>query len=310
MRLTPRLLTTAALSTALASSALAADAITADFDGGTAVEYLHLLTEHDDSLNVMMAAGVSGVEIPPLKLRNVDLSAAIRVIDELSGEYNGAPIKLVVERVPSEHPGEANDIYRISAPVVGPVSRRSQSTDRSRPRSEAMISEVWSLDGVNQRGTSSPEVLAALEAALDMPGESGTEPTLRYHADSNLLLAHASANQMGLISSVIQAFHNKPQMPSQDDEREFELEQTVQKLQSEISTMTNHLNSVKQTASRSRDSNNSLRLKYELLQEHVATLTKRNEALEKRLFDLIERHAHEKAQLEAQLAQARNRDGS
>jgi len=164
--------------------------ISVKFAGGTVTEYVKALVKEAGTINIVVALEAADVPMPPVTLTKVTVSAAIDLVDGRSASLPGRIIELGVRHMP-QYAEEELPTYQISADVLGTV----------RPRPNA---SVWTIANLVRGDVfDTDDVLAAVETALDVV-ESTTEPIIRFHKETGLLIARGDPHQLGTINEVLE----------------------------------------------------------------------------------------------------------
>lgn len=176
------------------------DAVTLSFKGGTAGDYIAALRQaiQPRPINVVFKGGAASVQLPPVELASVSVGTAIRTLDR-AHEQTPDSGQLRIDRV-LEEGGEP--VYAIML-----YARASQGA------AAPMTTDVFSIRGITEPSPDDPEgmpvtlpssvVLSALEAILNVDGNEGPAPVLKFHPDSGLVVVRAGEGQMVLIKRAI-----------------------------------------------------------------------------------------------------------
>lgn len=191
-------------------SALASQpTISVEFPGGTVEQYALALraAATTQPVNIVVSKAAARVELAPIQLRDVTLSAAVESI-RAAGEEVGSWLITDVGR-PSENGALVWLVDYRARPTKPPATQPTPDSNADLQRIEVFsLKQVIEADPNDPRGVSvheSPEVvLAAVEATLAMTDESTEgKPELKFHKDSGLLIVRAGPRTLAAISSVV-----------------------------------------------------------------------------------------------------------
>ncbi len=167
-------------------------AVDVDFKGGTAVDFLDAVrAAAGGKVNIVAMPHVEEVMVPPMKLRNVDAVAAIRLLAGEGIQTPGRLVRLDVEIVapPSFNKAalvKVNADVKESGGYVGPQR-----------------SNIWSVADLINGGMSPDSIVTAVSAALELLGPASSKAQVRFHKETSLLLARATVEQIEIINNVI-----------------------------------------------------------------------------------------------------------
>lgn len=189
------LLATASLAVLTASAALAVggqadDAphlISLRFPGGTAVAYINAIRKAAGDLNVVVASEAGEIRMPPVSLNRVTPAAAVDLLNDRSHREHDRRVELEVRVMPTYDVAE-QPTYQIMAHVSG--------------RPTAIGAHVWTIAQILTKDITAEGVLSAVEMALEIAG-SGTKPDIRFHEDTQLIIARGDQAQLEAIEEVI-----------------------------------------------------------------------------------------------------------
>lgn len=153
------------------------------FPGGNVKEYLEAVRRAHPGARVVIMPGVERFPMPPVDLQSVTLDAAIRVAADRQDYSIG---KLNAQAFPVEGANEL--LYRVWLETRGYDPR----------------SGVWSLSALldtgKPHGLKPEDVLSAVQTALSL---FDTPATVKYHQETQLLLARGSQDQIDQIGKVL-----------------------------------------------------------------------------------------------------------
>lgn len=183
--------------------------ISVEFPGGTVEQYALALraAATTQPVNIVVSKAAARVELAPIQLRDVTLSAAVESI-RAAGEDVGAWLIKDIGR-PTDSGGLVWLVDYRARPTMPVPTVPTPDSNADLQRIEVFsLKQVIEADPNDPRGVSvheSPEVvLAAVEATLAMTDESTEgKPELKFHKDSGLLIVRAGPRTLAAISSVV-----------------------------------------------------------------------------------------------------------
>lgn len=183
--------------------------ISVDFPGGTVEQYALALraAATTQPVNIVVSKAAARVELAPIQLRDVTLSAAVESI-RAAGEEVGSWLITDVGR-PTDSGALVWLVDYRARPTKPPAAQPTPESNADLQRIEVFsLKQVIEADPNDPRGVSvheSPEVvLAAVEATLAMTDEATEgKPELKFHKDSGLLIVRAGPRTLAAISSVV-----------------------------------------------------------------------------------------------------------
>ncbi|MEE8153625.1 MAG: hypothetical protein V3T53_01550 [Phycisphaerales bacterium] len=175
--------------------------ISVKFAGGTIADYFKALVKEAGTINVVVAPEANDVPMPPVTLTKVTVSAAIGLVDGRSLTQPGRIIELDVRHMPQYHADE-QPTYQIQASIHGERVLTSAG--------------VWTIANLLRGDVfDSDDVLAAVETTLDVI-ESTSEPIIRFHKETGLLIARGDGNQLSAIEEVLGQLAQSQHLMSQE----------------------------------------------------------------------------------------------
>jgi len=185
---------TSTTATAAQDSVFDPPIVTVSFEGGTVEDYVETLRRsYDGPLNVIIHASARKVTLAPIELTGVHLDAAIEAIETLAIAASGTVGVNTVNR--NTIPGAAR-IWRVTASSGSPFSS---------PRDDTSRIEIFAL----RQLTDAPEpryevedIIGAIDAAIAMQ-KWDSEPQIRHHPPSGLLVVRGVADQIVLVREVL-----------------------------------------------------------------------------------------------------------
>ncbi len=175
------------------------------FRGGTAAQYIEAVREAAGDLNILVPPEAAEVQMPPVNLKLVSVSAAIRLLEDKADESPDRRVWLSVTELPIYASGE-RQTFEVIAQVR---SHRKRISD----------AHVWTVSNLVGDDLSSKAVLSAVEMALDVVN-SKTAPDVRFHEETGLLIATGDENQMETINAVLTRLSDAAAERRQHESRE------------------------------------------------------------------------------------------
>lgn len=157
-----------------------------DFPGGSLDAFLSAVRDAHPQANIVAPPDAAAFPIPPMKLRNITLQAAMQLIEGSAELPTGQEARLAVKGFPVL--GSWDPAIRVQYDV----SRQSRWGE--------LKSSVWSLAENLMRGRASEDVLGAVQVALaTFPVES----TIRFHEPTSLLIVRGTEAQLELVDKTL-----------------------------------------------------------------------------------------------------------
>lgn len=162
--------------------------VTLEFPGGTMAAFVAAVRDHVPAANIVLSDSAARVGVPPIELRQAGLAQAL----EAACQVVDAPFEVRVK----ELRGDGQWVYAITAPKAAP---RPRSEPKQQPHSAQWIVsllELTSGDGALR--------IESILSAIELACESAESPVvLRFHADSGLLIARGTDEQMVAVETVV-----------------------------------------------------------------------------------------------------------
>ncbi len=184
-----------------------AQLITLNFRGGTALEYVEAVRRAAGDINVVVAPEAAEVRMPAVTIKQVTVPAALELLNGQVRELRDRRVKLSVRQM-LVHDKRERQTYHIRAEISG--------------RPTAQAAHVWTLAAVRNNGVASEAVLSAVETALDVVA-SATQPDVRFHEDTALLIASGDHDQLQAIEHVLDSLNEAVAQRRQDQTRQVEM---------------------------------------------------------------------------------------
>jgi len=157
-----------------------------DFPGGSLDAFLDAVRSAHPEANIVAPPEASDFPIPPMKLRNITLQAAMQLIEGSAELPSGHEAHIGVEGFP------VFDSWDPAIRVDHSGSRQSRWGEQQ--------SSVWSLAEHLTGGRASEDVLGAVQVALaTFPVES----TIRFHEPTSLLIVRGTEAQLELVDKTL-----------------------------------------------------------------------------------------------------------
>ncbi|MHC4414187.1 MAG: hypothetical protein ACYS0G_02765 [Planctomycetota bacterium] len=174
--------------------------ISLTFGGGAVIDYVAAIQRAAGKMNIVVAPEANEVRMPPVTLHGVTPAAALDLLDGRSHRQRDRSVKLAVRHMPTYEMQE-RQTYQVLALVSG--------------RATGSRAHVWTVADLLENGIGAEAVLSAVEMALEVVG-SGTEPDVRFHEDTGLLIARGDEGQMEAIDEVVDRLGQTVQERRQD----------------------------------------------------------------------------------------------
>ena len=176
------------------------------FGGGSVYEYLNTVKDASPvSFNFQSTIPQhANLTLRPVTLKAVDLETAVQFLDDV--EPADESFELEVEYFPATTSTIA---------VVNVHTKKHR--DARQQRTQPLFSNVWSLATLTQ--SMEPEqILNVIELAIELE-ESETQPKLRFHNETQLLIARAPRETISVIDRIIETLEVSQQRARQIDEK-------------------------------------------------------------------------------------------
>ncbi len=171
-----------------------------DFPGGTAAAFVAAVRKALPSANVAVDAAAERFTIPPAQFRAVTLQGALDLLNSRTLSDDAGWAKMSVKRL------DGNVGFHVDV---------EEASQEARHR-------VWSLANVLGDDIRPEDALSAVQAAMSLfrkPAE------LKYHPETNLLIARGTEAQLDLINTTLdQAAETAHQRGSMNEQRREELQ--------------------------------------------------------------------------------------
>jgi hypothetical protein len=214
--------------------------ISLNFPGGTALAYVNAVRRAAGDINVVVAPEAAEIIMPEVSIKQVSVGAAIALLDNRSREHLHRRVKLEVGHVPVHFDTE-RPTYQIIAHVDGRPSVKAAS--------------VWTVAALLESHLTSAAVLSAVETALEVVGSS-TEPDVRFHEDTALLIASGDHDQLKAIEQVLERLEEA--VHREHDAMLQQVEMQLQEIDGDRQEAKEQLQEARAEAQAARNRNNAL----------------------------------------------------
>jgi hypothetical protein len=189
-----------------------------DFPGGTIPQLLKAIERTNEiKPNVIVSEKASNVKLPPFSLRSVSLMEAIRALEGLR------EIGSQVLEVKALH-----NVLTVSTVDVGPPPKKAPSRD----------TRVFDVSQVLTGDCTIEDIVIAITTAWEMRSKTmAHDADLKYHTETNLLIAVGTREDLNLAHNVLMELHSARERASKKidmqklEEELFMLRATVQELE-------------------------------------------------------------------------------
>lgn len=212
---------------------------TFDFQGGSVTEFVDALriAARPRELNIIVLDPMSDTKIAPVKLRNISVESALKL---LRGPLTSSPID-VTWIVPENFLD--NPVVYVKRPntVASELAERAVQDQR---RSTAVLSlqlgRPSSQDELNKVNTWASIALDAIEQALSAnPRPGRPNPMIRFHASSGLLFVVGEPSDIAIAREVVDRFSQYVRDARATDETQKEIDRLRREIKQLQSRETN-----------------------------------------------------------------------
>lgn len=162
--------------------------ISVDFGGGTVAQYIIALERVAGPINIIVPVDAADIPLPAIGLNNATVSAAVELLNtRVQGD--GYSFILQVEQI-RRYDAREQPTYRMQLARHGGERRPQEET------------QVWSAAQLLATHFTSADVLAAIEAALDVSNLS-TKAEIRFHEATGLIIVRGVEAQLSIIDDVL-----------------------------------------------------------------------------------------------------------
>lgn len=171
-----------------------------DFPGGTLAEFIGALKETADVVNIVSDDKARSVRLPAIKLRRTSVESALEAAAQIAEGADMVNIRTLRDR--------GTDPVHIVRIKLKKMQRRVKKQPAKSNRHVNVIS-VRSIteDPLGTNRTMKAEtILTAIDTALEVHG--GPVPTIKYHADSGLVIFAGSNEQSTLVHELMERIKN------------------------------------------------------------------------------------------------------
>jgi hypothetical protein len=180
--------------------------LTVDFAGGTVGQYIEALKKAAgrNAVNIVGSRAVLDMQMAPVALRDVSAYAAVQAV-------SGAAATTVQDGQWNVHGLGLGGSGRTEGYSLEYFPRQRAQVMTSAPSNGIRVFSIRDLtepmpgDPPGAKLTKSPEVvLTAVRAALDLVGDQGDAPAMKFHEDSGLLIIHGQPDHVGAVDQALE----------------------------------------------------------------------------------------------------------
>ena len=153
------------------------------FGGGSVESYVDELQNGFDALNVVMQPIARDVHLGAVKLKSASARDAVGAIEYMVDDPRVT--KLVIRPYGDQDDGFAYAVLAAQSPKQRPWKPEVR---------------IWALGPILGNTMQADDALSAVEAALDI---QGTDATVKFHADTQLLMVFGSPPQLDAVNQVV-----------------------------------------------------------------------------------------------------------
>jgi hypothetical protein len=205
-----------------------------DFPGGTPAQLVKAIEKAmGKPLNAIISTEDADVQLPPLKMNDVDVSRLFRALETASvkqvrvvtGTYGNGNQSYTYQnlsygfRTDSSISDNSVWYFHVEKPALPPVTPVEK------------ICQFYALTPYLDRGFTVDDITTAIETGWKMAGETPT-PELNYHKETKLLIAYGEAAKLETIRRVLDT------LPSVKDEYWRKMNDKVRELQQQVDQLT------------------------------------------------------------------------
>jgi hypothetical protein len=174
--------------------------VTMDFAGGSMAKFVAWIRGAEPNANIVVASRAEEAIVPSMEFRSVGLEQAL----ECACLIAEGPVEVRVKGFSGR-----------GAPIYTILARERRAADAATRRQEAdgaTVQRVFTLNNLTRPRVGADVVPLRVETVLSaielVTTEDGKVPTLRYHADSGLLLVRGTDAQVGNASEALAVLAN------------------------------------------------------------------------------------------------------
>ncbi|HWB20721.1 MAG TPA: hypothetical protein VG711_10500, partial [Phycisphaerales bacterium] len=160
--------------------------INVSFNGGTISQYIDTVRKSDPDANIVLLSKLDDVTLPPVKLLNVDVFTALKVLTWMPATSDDRPVSIDVGRENPEFTNQA-PVFIIADHTKGPAA----------PPRERVV--VISLKDLINDSLSADDILTAMESSAKLAGKDSAQPEIRFHKETGLVIARGTNEQIDAI---------------------------------------------------------------------------------------------------------------
>jgi hypothetical protein len=189
------------------------------FGGGPVLEYIQALRAASLGTNIVLDEEVSAADMPALELKKVGLMTAIDLVSRLAKKRPGQVITNEVLE------NEGNPVYILKLELdqsgfsinTGPLVPPGVPVGFSDTPTQSI--QIFSLRDLIEGSSGDPSlklkpetVLSAVQEALSDPRATQEEqPSVRFHAESSLLIVRGNPAQIAVVKQVVESLPGSPE---------------------------------------------------------------------------------------------------
>lgn len=184
--------------------------ISVKFRGGSFADYVSVIRNAGEKVNIVIPPMAADVQVPPLSIIDAEVEAALEVAAEIVDAKHR--VKVRTHRSKLGRPIHVIQVYEAPAAPNLTGAVRTQGPPRTEVR-------VFSLCALTERLTGDPDqsdfaikpstILTAIDTGLAVASEEGVDkPVIRYHEDSGLLFVQGTPHQTNMVNEVLQRMEN------------------------------------------------------------------------------------------------------
>ncbi len=161
------------------------------FPGGTVEEYVEAIRDTVNDVNIVVMPEATELYLEPFDLHQVDLYAAINLLQGLSEKTTSKTVTIITE-LTEAWSTTAKDIIVVQAKV------HEHSVSIPKTHLVISVSDLFQEDGFTHE-----DMATAIETAMSISSDIYDEPDVRFHEETGLIIARGHPDQMATIEQVI-----------------------------------------------------------------------------------------------------------
>jgi hypothetical protein len=196
--------------------------ITLEFAGGNVAQYIDAVRQASDNANIVVIGDVTPIQMPSVRLKNVDTWAAVNILNELPQQQKDLLVNIQAS-ISSDESDQAR-VYTVSA-----------MTTRAGSLGASVESTVISVADVLQGQMTADDLLTAVKIAVDVVGMADEPADIKFHKETGLLIARGSADQVSAIHQVVEQLREQLQRSQSMTSPDFRA--SMESCQAELNTV-------------------------------------------------------------------------